>query len=165
MKKLIVAGAAALAFMVGASAARAENANLGTISANQTAGHIFAHPKGPFTDTVTFIIDTTGAGSADYFNFLVVRGGSVRSNITDAVLSLTGPNSFSTALVHGNSYPLSLSSGSYTGTITGAADGASGGSYLFEVTAPTPEPETFGMMGVGLAIAAYIAKRRKKSLA
>ncbi|PTQ12349.1 hypothetical protein CLG96_07395 [Sphingomonas oleivorans] len=157
-------GVAAALAIAAHGTASAATADLGTIAPNSSAGTVFAHTPGSFTDTVTFNITASGTGEASYYNFYVLSG-KVRSNIVDAFLTLTGPTSFSTALTGAGLYPVSLLAGSYTGTITGKATGSDGGAYNFAITAPTPEPATMGMMAAGMAMSGFVARRRKKASA
>jgi hypothetical protein len=162
----ILAIAASLAIGTIPAAAWAGTYDLGTIPANTTVGEVVEHKPGAFTDTITFKIQSGGAGIADYYNFYVLNGGGkVRSNIIDAALNLTGPTAFSTSLTSGTSYPIALLAGSYTATITGKAVGANGGAYNFDVTAPTPEPATMALMAGGIAMSGFMARRRRRAQA
>lgn len=57
---------------------------------------------------------------------------------------------------------LSISSGSYNLRVAGTILGTSGGSYGGNANvSPVPEPEAWSMVGVGLAVAGVMARRRR----
>jgi hypothetical protein len=165
MKKLALIAITAGILSASGSPALATSVDLGTIQPGTTDGYVFSHAKGSFTDTINFMISQGGGATAQYFNFLVTgKKGDLRSNITNAFLSVTGPSSFSTSLKHDTSYDFSVKPGAYSATVTGVANGALGGAYAVQVAAPTPEPEAMGMIAVGMGMAAgYVGRRRKKT--
>jgi hypothetical protein len=156
--------AAALTVALPASSFAA-TADFGTISPGDTKGVVLSHTPGSFVDTISFVISLAGSGTADYFNFFVKTSKAIRTNIDMAKLKLTGPTTYTTNLTSEATYSVPLLAGSYTAEITGVANGVNGGSYNFDVTAPTPEPEVFGLMAAGVAMAGFMAKRRRKAVA
>lgn len=60
---------------------------------------------------------------------------------------------------------LNISSGTYTLQVAGTILGTSGGSYGGNANvSPVPEPEAWSMVGVGLAFAGVMARRRRTRL-
>jgi hypothetical protein len=129
-----------------------------TNPAKFTGGFTVTH-TGAFSDTFTFSptlpsslvsasLISIGFTPADNINFTSVKlngfaldivNGVVDTAITAAQLNLTGPLTLSVIGTSG-------SNASYSGTIN--------------VTA-VPEPETFAMLGAGLALVGFAARRRK----
>lgn len=61
-----------------------------------------------------------------------------------------------------------LSAGSYYVEVGGKVMGNGGGSYGSDLTislAPVPEPETYAMMGLGLGLMGFVARRKKAKAA
>lgn len=74
-----------------------------------------------------------------------------------AATKTTGSYTFSSGI---------LSAGTYTFTVFGKAFSDGAGANLFSgqlslVTTPVPEPETFGMLGLGLGLIGLLAMRKK----
>lgn len=53
-----------------------------------------------------------------------------------------------------------MSAGPYYLSISGLADGSSGGQYMLSIAAPVPEPETYALLLAGLALVGFVARRR-----
>jgi hypothetical protein len=129
---------------------------------------------GSFTDTFLFSVDPAtqawisgtavvgktyidGARLANYgitdITFFSEVGG-VRTNLETAF----------TSDGHIEFYPVEgLSAGNYGFTIAGnTINGATGGSYAgnLNVTSPVPEPATYAMLGVGIGLLAFTARRK-----
>jgi PEP-CTERM motif len=162
-RKMLSSALVATAAVVAMAPAHATNFNLGTIpSGTQVSSPLVSHPKSvtPFSDTFTFSISGPGAGSAGYVNFTL---NLAKYNIIGATLALAGPVSFAAQAIT-SSVPISINfaPGNYIATLKGRATGQLGGQYYLGVAAPTPEPEAWASMLLGLSLAGFLARRRKR---
>jgi hypothetical protein len=55
-----------------------------------------------------------------------------------------------------------MSAGPYYLSVSGLADGSSGGQYMLSITAAVPEPETYALLLAGLALVGFVARRRNE---
>jgi opacity protein-like surface antigen len=153
----------ASAAVVAMAPAQASNFNLGTIpSGTQVSSPLVSHPKSstPFSDTFAFTILGSGAGSAGYVNFTL---NLAKYNIVGASFALAGPVSLAAQSI-ASSVPISINfaPGSYIATLKGKATGQLGGQYYLGIAAPTPEPEAWASILLGLSLAGFLARRRKR---
>lgn len=170
---------AALALTSACMGAHASTTDLGTVTFGATAFNGTVLGAGPFTDIFKFILPANSGSAYNVVNFpLDLSGiGSGTFNTVFTTLSLvSNPNGvlfdFDDALVatgtgSGNSMNLSFAAsggGTYYLTVAGIANGSSGGLYSgsIAVTAPVPEPETYGLFLAGLGLVGTIISRRRK---
>ncbi|WP_348698904.1 FxDxF family PEP-CTERM protein [Duganella fentianensis] len=112
-----------------------------------------------FTDTYKFSYSgLPGSATGAFFNIASVTG-----NLDFSWADING-----TPLTVVNSWPVSGSvffvtpvSGLITLTINGTGSGVASYAGTLDVTAPVPEPATYGMMLGGLALLGVVARRRK----
>jgi len=158
IKSLIAATVLSLAASA-SFAATTVNLTQDAVNTNKYTGGFTVTHTGAFTDTFTFSptlpssvvsasLISIGFSNADNIDFtsvtlngyaLKIVNGIVDTAITSSQLNLTGPLTLSVS-------GLSGTGASYSGTIN--------------VTA-VPEPETFAMLGAGLALVGFAARRRK----
>lgn len=180
MKKSIFSTAAALLLSAGALATPAAMADVLVFdgTGNATYGATHADP-GAYSDEFLFRVATESQGWASgtaiagktlvglsrLFNYGITGVEFFRVN-ADSSRSILG-----TGTTTGNSvefFPAdTLTAGSYGFVIHGQSslDGL-GGSYagnLNLVTAPVPEPASYGMLAAGLGMLAFTARRRKSN--
>jgi len=166
--------ALALALAVAASApAMAATFNLGTINSPSLTyfENTFSRNQS-FTDTYNFTLGNSalafgGVLELDLNPFrginltsVSLQGASLSSTITD-----TSPLLFSFGDLLAGSYSLVVSGQVVSGPWFGAGSTTySGllGTLRTNVAAPVPEPETFGMLALGLAAIGFVARRRKQ---
>ena len=147
------------------------NIDVGTIVAPATFSQVLQKSVGSFTDTWNFTIDapTFSAGSVSNLAISVpnlslfnISGLSAQLyTSTDFLVDDLDDNVGSTSQIKVGSGL--FSPGSYYFKLSGTADGAFGGQYVFAVTTlPVPEPESYAMLLAGLGVMGAIAMRRNK---
>lgn len=174
-------GAAAMMSFAIASPALADNQNsiLGAIPPGEASTAQFIHTDksngGAFEDTVLFSLSASGSnGNVVYTLQFSELAGKALKNISNATLDLVSDNASFQSLMGVSLQPNSgevrtqinaaFVPGQYTATIRGNAVGANGGDYQFTVAAPTPEPAVVGSMAAGVALAGFVAMRRRRKL-
>lgn len=163
----------AAVFAVSAAASQAEVINWGDhgTTPRVTTGSVL----GDFSNTYTFTLSHAGSLGGTVVSNNLTIGGLNFLRITNGAFALFKDNgntpatlvkSFSFDGTTGDTTRLfdHLTTGKYFYTISGKADGAVGGLYTFTsaVTAAVPEPETYALMGLGLA-GLLLAKRKRKT--
>lgn len=158
----------ALAFAVSAPA-MAATFNLGTISTPSltTFGNSFSSNQ-HFSDTYNFSLDESSfvlAGATAQLDFNFLRNIDVTS-VTLVGGGLTasynfGPVALSFSDLLAGTYQLVVS-GDVTGRFGRAAYEGALLTLPSELSAPVPEPETLGMLALGLAAIGFVARRRKQ---
>lgn len=133
---------------------------------------------GSFSKVYTFTV-ASGYTASIYGTLVTTSGdfygdtyGSVVSSISVSSVSLATTTDTETGEIDGtdwtstnSSWEFSASnlvSGIYTLTITGTAytDSTLGGSLTVSETLPVPEPETYGLMLLGLGVLGFITRRK-----
>lgn len=177
------AKAVALAFgisMFSAASAFAATSNLSVINGTVYFGNDFAAGQ-TFTDTFNFTLseltDITGTASSTYLTI----GNWVFSGVDLTSVTLNAVSGTETSLVYNfdggsnttNTWKFgasNLAPGSYSLVVSGIAGIASipdakasyGGNITF--TAAVPEPETYGMLALGLGLVGFAARRRQSGV-
>lgn len=131
-------------------------------------GHVFMHDVGAFTDTIDFVVPVDGLHtSANPLNVQVA--GSDVFNISNLRYDLWGGTSGSSSTWYGTfngnttSYTIGTMAGAFHILVTGNADGTSGGVYGIGLISAVREPETYGMVLLGLGLLGFAARRQQKS--
>jgi hypothetical protein len=141
-----------------------DTADLGSFGPGQTYGGAFyvaAPPNSTIDNSLTFNINTAlyaGAGVSDIpltFSVAITDITDLSAEIYDSSSTLlytfvpnNGDNDH--LILPANSY---FATGDYTLKVGGTTAGASGGFYsVAAITVPVPEPETWGMLLVGLGL-------------
>ncbi|GGY87880.1 FxDxF family PEP-CTERM protein [Pseudoduganella plicata] len=126
---------------------------------------------GSFSDTFLFSVDTASWLSGSAIVGYTAPGGQLKPNFditgvtffsevngvrTDLAANVVGDDS----LMFG--VPTLLQAGTYGFTVTGSlANGLAAGSYAGNLAvAPVPEPSTYAMLGLGLGLLAFTARRK-----
>lgn len=165
MKLKVLGMLAALA--LGASAAHATSTSLGTLGPTIATSGGFAAGVGSTVD--------------DEFAFSLTALSTVQSSVSNFLGGITGSSYsvYSTGADHlvGTADDVFVSSHGFT---AGNFDTLAAGSYFFKVTGtsssqvaaysigaaatavPVPEPETYAMLGAGLAAIGFIVSRRRR---
>ncbi|MCB5183812.1 FxDxF family PEP-CTERM protein [Methylobacillus gramineus] len=177
------AKAVALAFgfsMFSAVTAFAATAPLTIINGQALFGNNFSVP-GDFSDTWTFTLtDATDIGGTASSTYLTI-GSLLFSGVDLTSVTLASSAGIQTDLTYNfpggssttNTWKFSvanLAAGSYTLTVAGVAGLATitdaqasyGGNLTF--TAAVPEPETYGMLALGLGLVGFAARRRQNNV-
>ena len=177
------AKAVALAFgisMFSAASAFAATSNLTVVDGAVYFGNDFSVGT-TFTDTFNFTLtaatDITGTASSSYLTI----GQFVFSGVDLTSVTLASQSGTETSLVYNfgsgsfttNTWTFSaanLAAGSYSLIVSGVSGFAStvdakssyGGSLTF--TPAVPEPETYGMLALGLGLVGFAARRRQNGI-
>lgn len=129
--------------------------------------------SGLFTDTWTFNLGSASTVAASLSNVEVSMGSFSFGKISNFSALLNGVTIFNLGTFSSSTPPVTiktqilsgsatLPAGNFTLQVSGnAGTGASYGGAI--VAAPVPEPETYGMMLVGLGLMGAVARRRSKS--
>ncbi|UXY14622.1 FxDxF family PEP-CTERM protein [Chitiniphilus purpureus] len=162
--------AAAIALMAAGAQATVFEWDDHDILETQTVKYGKVHSGQAFEDFFTFELDDpshlwTAAVSANLINRFRVEQGSVElfagtygDNVADVSLGAYAFDGSTGSTDHQFS---NLAAGDYYYKVNGVITGTLGGQYVLTSTiAPVPEPETYALMGLGLA--GLIAARRKK---
>ena len=166
-----VGGSLALAAVLCTAAvpAQAVDVDWGTLSAGDSRQEWQYPAPGSFLDTYSFYLGApqANASSAVALNFSLdatqiyhITGGSYSLFSTDNT-------SFGTWSFDGTSgdtsHTVMLTNGGYYFSVSGVADGTSGGIYgISTAIAPIPEPETYALLLTGLAVLGFASQRRRR---
>ena len=157
--------------------ANAAVTNLGALPAGATAFSGTVTPAGPFNDVFTFSLPANLGSGYSVVNFpLSIPGVGTFNTVLSTISLVSDPdgipfNSDDTLLSSvsgGSGNALSLNWGSSAGgsmylNVTGITNGTLGGLYSGAISvSPVPEPETWGMLLVGMSLIA-LKMRRKAS--
>lgn len=159
--------AALLAVSAGSASANDLQVDAGHIPLATPYTHVFAHDAGSFTDTVDFVVPVSGLGTSANPLSLTLDGQNVLS-IAGLSYELWGGTSATNQVSYGTfigndaSYALNLAAGQYHLSITGATLEQRAGAYGLALISGVPEPESYAMMGFGLGLVAWVARRRKE---
>jgi hypothetical protein len=167
MKRIIrkYLGVASLLFaslMVGgftSTEAVATTYNAGVLTSTPYTNIAFIRPGKSFTDTYNFSVATTGRMGVAASN-IPLYGLYDITGFTMSIFDSTN-NLISTGLA----FSSILAAGDYHAVVSGLASGPSGGVYGFAAGAvgAVPEPETWGMIGIGIGMIGFQLRRRNKS--
>jgi hypothetical protein len=161
---LVYAGSAGAATTLTIS--NSGNADFGAI--HDTGGaysddYIFTvDPESAAWATVTAVLGRTTNGASHPINYTIsdVSFYRVNPDLTTTLLTSTSDNS--SGLLY---FPTaSLAPGEYGFTVKGATQGLGGGTYtgtLNLVAAPVPEPAGYAMLGIGLGLLGFTARRQR----
>ncbi len=185
LSSLFMAGALALAFNAQAAVGTAASPNtiyLGALSAPASINYgdtFYAPTSQRFYDDFTFTVSPEASLSSITASINLGAFFGI-NNISARLYQGSGPFSgASTPLMQAWSAPFSagggltgsttvisvpsLAANTYTLEIRGDVVGSAGGSYSGVLNlAPVPEPETYGMMLVGLGLVGFAARRKSK---
>ncbi|MYM38396.1 FxDxF family PEP-CTERM protein [Duganella qianjiadongensis] len=165
--KWIYAALTVLAIMPAAHANNL-NVNAGILPITPLApyAHVFNHDASSFTDTVDFYLSTSTLDSSVNALNVSLQNLSVL-NIHDLSYTVWGGSAGNDVTAYGTyagtntSYSLTgLMPGNYHLNISGVADGSGGGAYGLAMAASVPEPESVGMLLVGLGLLGIVQRRR-----
>lgn len=115
---------------------------------------------GQFTDTFNFALNDVSSLSATLSNIVGINPNNTNIQLFNGANTSLGSNA--TQLNFS-----SLDAGSYYLQVKGQGIGGPRVTHSYTlgtVTAPVPEPETWAMMGLGLAIVSQIARRKKSNI-
>jgi len=179
MKTMLFKPAASLALLAGlVFAGSASAATTLTISNSGNADFAAIHDiSGAYSDDYIFNVDpesfawatvtavlgrTTGPNNTHPLTYTIsdVTFYKVNSDLTTTLLSSSSDNS-SGLLYFPNA---SLAPGEYGFTVKGQTQGLGGGTYtgtLNLVAAPVPEPAGYAMLGLGLGLLGFTARRQR----
>jgi hypothetical protein len=168
MKLKSIAALAALS--LGAVAAQATTANLGTLSSTiSTSGGVATSFGSVVNDNFTFSLSVDSIVQSNVTTFL--------GNINPAFYGIYTAGDDA---VVGNADDLLVVGHGFTSVSTSQFDTVAAGNYYFKVlglsndalsaysiaatstAAPVPEPETYALLGAGLGIVGFVASRRRR---
>ena len=145
--------------------AQAATFNIGSLPIAPAVYTNTSNVSGSFSDIYNFVFSALGAtasGSAVSINISPILSiENVNVSIFDSANTLiaSGPLGSSSVI-----FDIALIPGaSYFYSVTGTAVGQSGGFYSFLASAaPIPEPGTYALMLGGMAVVAFMVKRRRQ---
>jgi hypothetical protein len=161
--RLGAALAIALAALPGIASANTYNLGL-----NPSIAQSVTHGAGEFTDYFTFSLNPAGnvmaqGVSLNFAPFFNIAGGSFQllSGVPSGSFTSIGAD---TALSNTPASYNNLAAGNYFFEVSGDANGAFGGSYLFSmITTPVPEPGQLALLLSGLGLIGTMMRRRLPS--
>jgi len=141
--------------------------NLGTLVAGDNEFGAYTVGVSNFSDRLDFDISAPANLSGGVGSIKVTVGSIVKRDIDHLSLSIFDSSNHLLPLASGSnadnlSVAFPLAGGHYYAMVTGEGTGTLGGKYggVFTIS-PTPEPETWAMMGIGLGFLNFVGRRRK----
>lgn len=109
--------------------------------------------------TVSIDIPTVGNFSLNPFNAALYTGSGTFLSLASTIVDSGGVKQVLSASL--------LAAGDYDFRVGGLVAGVDGGSYggTLQVTTPVPEPEIYAMLGLGLGLMGWVARRRMQQTA
>lgn len=171
MKKVKLISALMGSALLACAACANANANaIHSIGILDTAPYSIANPyvnnasvQGIFLDTYNFSLNNPHWVTGSINQFTLSLGAYNVINIDGLALKLFDVSNNWLAEVGGaGQISNMLAGGSYYVTISGIANGLAGGNYTFAAVAqPVPEPSSWSLLLAGLAVAGFMAFRRR----
>ncbi|MFG6485976.1 FxDxF family PEP-CTERM protein [Roseateles sp. BYS78W] len=168
MKLKTIAALAALS--LGAVAAQATTANLGTLSPTiSSSGGVATSFGGVVNDNFTFSLSVNSIVQSNVTTFLGNLNPAFYGIYTAGADSIVGNADDQLVVGHGftsvsTSHFDTVTAGSYYFKVFGLSNSALS-AYSISATAtaaPVPEPETYALLGAGLGIVGFVASRRRR---
>lgn len=181
LSSLLIVGTLALGSVAAHAKVNTSTTDLGTLAPNATIefDNAFSGKTNKFVDYFTFNLANAASFSSvtssfslgnlygiDHLQVRLYSGDVPFNNAADPLASawitlFDGP--FGLEAWNGVLFPLTLSAASYTLQVSGKVNGLFGGMYEGALSvSPIPEPSTYAMLLVGLALFGFAARRRSQ---